>query len=76
MMGLLGLLLSRFLGGGKFNPDIALSSITGGSKSTFGKAQQIVLEYGDGEKFVFAPNKKEFENWIHALGKMGIRIKS
>ena len=76
MMGLLGLLLSKFLSGGKFDPDIALSSITRGSKSKFGRAQQIVLEYGDGEKFVFAPDKKEFENWITALGKMGIRIES
>jgi hypothetical protein len=69
-----GGLLGRLFGFGKFAKDVPITQISGGSRGSFGKAKQIILDFGEDERFTFAPEKKHYDAWIVALEERGIKI--
>ena len=74
-LGLIGFLFRKHFTGGKFEPDIPLSSITRGSTRKYGWSRLIVLDYEYNKKqFVFRPDKKDVEHWVAELNKLGVQI--
>ena len=68
-----GGLIGRLLGFGKFSTDVPIEQILGWQAGSFGKAKQIILDLGDDKRFTFAPDKKDYDPWVAALEGVGIK---
>ena len=75
-VGGMGSLIGMLIGRKTFTRDIPIVDIRGAHRTNFGKAKQIVIEYGDDQKFIFATNKKTYEQWISVLTQLGVAFET